>query len=75
MEIHEETEYDLDGTLLRFSSVFILLYNIFTVITGSFAESKVDFPNELHIINGVVEISQVTLQIVFLETLKSKVII
>ena len=75
MEIHEEAEYDLDGTLLRFSSVFILLYNIFTVITGSFAESKVDFPSELHIINGVVEISQATLQIVFLETLKSKVII
>ena len=68
-----ENGYDLDGTLLRFSSVFILLYNIFTIITGAFSETKIDFPNEVHILNGVVEIVQVVMQIIFLNSLKQNV--
>ncbi len=62
---------DLDLDLLRFSSFFAYLYLCFTVITGAFNRHQ-DFPGGLHIANGVVEATQVTLQLVFLMELKDK---
>ena len=68
--------YKLDETLLKFSSVFIILYDVFTVITGSFAERVIEYHvYELNILYGILEIIQVTLQIVFLHNLGTKVII
>ncbi len=49
------------------------MYMIFTVITGAFNDHVNDFPNELHLINGVVDLTQVFLQICFIQNLKNKV--
>jgi len=73
----EEESFDLDEALLRFGSVFSFLYAIFTIITGSFSdhiEDKVDedFPQQLHTLNGLVEIIQIVLQIIFIHNLKAK---
>jgi hypothetical protein len=46
---------------------------VFTIITGSFNNHIVDFPNELHIVNGVISILQISLQITFIRNLKQKV--
>jgi hypothetical protein len=62
-----------DMKLLRFSSVFAMTYMVFTIITGSFNNHIVDFPNELHIVNGVISILQISLQITFIRNLKQKV--
>ena len=65
----------MDGVLLRFSSCFFILYSIFCIITGSFV-SPIRFENshgQLLILNGVVEIMQILLQLIFLNNLKEKV--
>ena len=59
--------------LLRFTSVFAFLYMIFTIITGAFNTNVMNFPDELHIVNGVVSIVQICLQIAFISNLKHKV--
>ena len=64
---------DLDMFLLRFTSFFSFMYMIFTIITGAFNQHVDDFPNELHIINGVCDLTQVFLQICFIHSLKQKV--
>ena len=43
------------------------------IIPGAFNNHLPEFPNELHIINGVVEAIQITLQIIFIVNLKQKV--
>ena len=66
--------YDLDTSLLKFSSAFVILYNIFTIITGSFADINMAYHvYELHVLYGMLEIIQVALQIVFQHNLGSKV--
>jgi hypothetical protein len=72
-ELAEERSNDLDMALLRFTSFFAILYMIFTIITGSFNTHLQDFPNELHLINGVCDLVQVFLQICFIQSLKQKV--
>ena len=73
-EYKDDIGYDLDYTLMKFSSIFIILYDVFTVITGSFAGNVLEYHIfEIHIMNGILEIIQVTLQMVFLHNLKSKV--
>ena len=57
----------------RFTSFFAYLYLTFTIITGIFNHHADNFPNELHVLNGVVEATQMTLQIVFIMDLKTKV--
>ena len=64
---------DLDMFLLRFTSFFSFMYMIFTIITGAFNQHVDDFTNELHIINGVCDLTQVFLQICFIHSLKQKV--
>ena len=69
----EADESDLDMFLLRFTSFFSFMYMIFTIITGAFNHHINDFPNELHIINGVCDLVQVVLQLCFIHSLKQKV--
>ena len=64
---------DLDMFLLRFTSFFSFMYMIFTIITGVFNHDLADFPNELHVINGVCDLLQVILQLCFIHSLKQKV--
>lgn len=59
--------------LYRFTAFFAYMYLSFTVITGAFNHHVENFPNALHIVNGVVEAAQITMQIVFVIELKSKV--
>ena len=63
---------DLDTFLLKFTSFFILIYMIFTLITGAFNKEIEDFSHDLHIINGVCEILQIVLQLSFIAILKQK---
>ncbi len=49
---------------LRFTAFFAYIYLSFTVITGAFNHHVEDFPNALHIVNGVAEAAQITLQVV-----------
>ena len=63
---------DLDTFLLKFTSFFILIYMIFTLITGAFNKEIEDFSHDLHIINGVCEILQIVLQLSFIAILKRK---
>lgn len=63
----------LDLSLLRFTAFFAYLYICFTIITGAFNAHFHNFPNGLHIVNGVTEAIQITLQIVFIYDLQHKV--
>lgn len=65
--------WDLDLFLLRFTSFFSFLYMLFTMITGAFNHHIQDFPNELHIINGLCDLLQIILQLCFIQSLKQKV--
>ena len=69
----EESYWDLDLFLLRFTSFFSFLYMIFTMITGAFNHNIEGFPNELHIINGLCDLLQIILQLCFIQSLKQKV--
>ena len=71
-EDDEPGSYDLDMFLLRFTSFFSFMYMIFTIITGAFNHHVENFPNELHIINGVCDLVQVVLQLCFIQSLKQK---
>jgi len=64
--------WDLDLFLLRFTSFFSFLYMLFTMITGAFNHHIEDFPNELHIINGLCDLLQIILQLCFIQSLKQK---
>ena len=55
---------DLDMLLLKFTSFFSFVYMTFTIITGCFCSHVKDFPNEVHLINGVCEMFQIFLQLV-----------
>lgn len=69
----DESYWDLDLFLLRFTSFFSFLYMIFTMITGAFNHNIEGFPNELHIINGLCDLLQIILQLCFIQSLKQKV--
>ena len=69
----EDSYWDLDLFLLRFTSFFSFLYMIFTMITGAFNHNIEGFPNELHIINGLCDLLQIILQLCFIQSLKQKV--
>lgn len=64
----------LDLSLLRFTAFFAYLYICFTIITGAFNAHFHNFPNGLHIVNGVTEAIQITLQIVFIYDLQHKIL-
>ncbi|CAM6055213.1 unnamed protein product [Sphagnum tenellum] len=64
----------LDMGLLRFTAFFSYLYHNFTVISGALGEQHAGFPSALHVINGVVEVAQITTQIIFIMELKKKVV-
>jgi len=70
----DEEGFDLDETLLRFGSVFTFLYSTFVIITGSFNGHIEGFPNEVFILNGILEIMQAILQVIFIHNLKEKVL-
>jgi hypothetical protein len=70
---NEQNGSDLDMSLLRLTSIFFFLYNIFTIITGSFNMHIKHFPNWLNIVNGSVSILEICMQIAFIHNLKSKV--
>ena len=57
----------------RFGSVFTFLYSTFVIITGSFNGHIEGFPNEVFILNGILEIMQAILQVIFIHNLKEKV--
>ncbi len=59
---------DVDSALLRVGAFFALLYLNFSVVAGIFGQNNVV---ELHVlINGVVEIIQVVVQLIFLNDLR-----
>jgi len=70
----KEESFDLDETLLRFGSLFTFLYSTFTIITGSFNAHIENFPNEVFVLNGVLEILQIILQVIFIHNLKERVL-
>jgi len=72
--LSKDESFDLDETLLRFGSIFTFLYSTFTIITGSFNGHIEGFPNEVFILNGVMEILQIILQVIFIHNLKEKVL-
>merc|ERR1712223_565558 len=74
LRTHEKEVYNLDDTLLRFGATFVFIYSTFTIITGSFMNNIEEFPYQLHIVNGVVEITQVFLQIIYVHNLMDKVV-
>ena len=68
--------FDLDAVLLRISACHSILYGLFIIITGSFASHRqfgLDQVGGLHIADGILEIAQIVLQLVFLDSLKEKV--
>jgi len=69
----EKEVYNLDDTLLRFGSTFVFIYSTFTIIAGLFMKNE-EFPYQLHIANGVIEIVQVFLQIIFIHNLMDKIV-
>jgi len=70
----EKEVYNLDDSLLRFGATFVFIYSTFSIITGSFMNDVEDFPYQLHIVNGTIEILQVFLQIIFIHNLMDKVV-
>lgn len=62
----------LDMVLLYFTGFFSYLYMIFTIITGAFHAFLADFAGHMHIVNGVLQISQIALQTVYIKCLKHK---
>ena len=67
------SSFDLDMVLLRFTSFFSFMYSVFTIITGAFNHHVEEFPNELHIVNGTLDLIQIFLQLCFIASLKQKV--
>ena len=63
----------VDGFLLNLGGSFTYLYMCFTITVGVFASDLEDIPGSLHIINGVIDIVQVTSQIVLINLLLKKV--
>lgn len=72
-QVSKSDMYDLDMFLLRFTSFFAFMYMIFTIITGAFNHNRENFPNELHVINGVCDLIQIIMQLCFIVSLKQKV--
>ena len=69
---HISIEMDLDMTLLRFTSIFVFLYMIFTVITAVFSENMTHF-HTISIVSGISTILEITMQIAFIYNLKFRV--
>ena len=69
---YKEHEMGLDKTLLRFTLAFFLMYSSFTILKGAYSNKSHDHSN-IYILNGVVEITQVILQVTFLEYFSQKV--
>eukprot|EP00095_Tigriopus_kingsejongensis_P008824 maker-scaffold280_size224562-snap-gene-0.12 protein:Tk08824 transcript:maker-scaffold280_size224562-snap-gene-0.12-mRNA-1 annotation:"conserved hypothetical protein" len=69
----ERESSSLDLSLLRFTAFFSYLYICFTIITGAFNGHHHNFPNGLHILNGITEAIQISMQIVFIFDLKQKI--
>ena len=72
--ITNRSSFDLDVILLRFGSFFAFMHAIVTLITGSLvgADDFIYTHGHLHRAIGVVDIIQITLQVLFLKQLKQK---
>lgn len=64
----------VDGFLLNLGGSFSYLYMCFTITVGVFTTDLEDIPGSLHIINGVIDIVQITSQIVLIKLLLNRVI-
>ena len=63
----------VDGFLLNLGGSFTYLYMCFTITVGVFASDLEDIPGSLHIVNGIIDIVQITSQIVLINLLLKKV--
>jgi len=70
----EPEETSVDVFLLNLGGSFSYIYMCFTVVVGLFTTNIVDIPGSLHVVNGIIDILQITLQIVFTNMLLKKVI-
>jgi len=74
VEKTDPEETSVDVFLLNLGGTFSYVYMCFTITVGVFTTDLEDVPGSLHIINGVVDIVQVTMQIVLINLLLKKVI-
>eukprot|EP00092_Neocalanus_flemingeri_P015108 GFUD01016321.1.p1 GENE.GFUD01016321.1~~GFUD01016321.1.p1 ORF type:complete len:518 (+),score=114.00 GFUD01016321.1:44-1597(+) len=70
----ESEDTSVDAFLLNLGGSLSYVYMCFTITVGVFTTDIKDVPGGLHIINGFVDIVQVTLQIVLIKLLLHKVI-
>jgi len=63
----------VDCFLLNLGGSFTYLYMCFTITVGVFASDLEDIPGSLHIVNGIIDIVQVTSQTVLINLLLKKV--
>ena len=65
-------ESDLDLVLLQFSSFFSIVFNVFSIIAGTFSNEANNFKG-LNVTTGVAYIALIILQITLIYNLKTKV--
>jgi len=74
VEKTDPEDSSVDGFLLNLGGSFTYMYMCFTITVGVFATHVEDIPGSLHIVNGVIDIAQVTTQIVLINLLLNKII-
>lgn len=74
-ERKEPEDASVDLLLLNLSATFIYIYMCFTITVGVFTVEDASVPSSLHVVNGIIDICQVTLQIVFINLILRKVTI
>ena len=65
----------MDLFLLKLSAMFVIVYTCFTITVGIFPTEQVeDIPGGLHIVDGIFNLVETVLQVVFIELLLTKTI-
>ena len=65
----------MDRFLLKLSAMLVIVYTCFTITVGIFPTDDVeDIPGELHIVDGILNLVETVLQVVFIELLLTKTI-
>ena len=65
----------MDRFLLKLSAMFVIVYTCFTITVGIFPTDDVeDIPGGLHIVDGIFNLVETVLQVVFIELLLTKTI-
>ena len=65
----------MDRFLLKLSAMFVIVYTCFTITVGIFPTEDVeDIPGGLHIVDGILNLVETVLQVVFIELLLTKTI-